>query len=333
MRWSICWKCMLPAICLLTLVGCAKRKMIPGIPLMPPPTIATPGDSQQPVPESKANTVEKSAQETNRLLLQNPRFTLSPGAHSPKDVRQMGMITVPVNVRSENAHLDSVVAIQNVLKALGTTELFFRCPDRMRAGSAEQCRFTTGRSLGNHFIDQLQSQGMTPSEASAYTIMVQADLTSPAENAFEIHTGEEPPTKSSLGEKVWRVVPRNPGDYTLEVRVALSASTASAGYVRGIPVVLFHSVSVLARNSLLNKYWPVTIGSLVALTVFSCIGWMLWRHHRPFAVPPASSASTPNSRLCSALDAEAPSPLLSPTVNTAFFERPYRLGLVGGPGA
>ena len=314
MRESICWKCMIPAVCLLTLMGCAKRKMIPGIPLMPPPTIATPGDSQRPAPESKANTAEESAPEANRLLLQNPSFSLSPGTRSPKDVRQMRTITVPVNVRSEKAHLDSVVAIQNVLKALGTTELFFRCPDRMRAGSAEQCRFSTGRSLGNHFIDQLQSQGMTPSEAGAYTIMVQADLTSPAENAFEIHTGEEPPTKSSLGEKVWRVVPRNPGDYMLEVRVALSAMTATAGYVQGIPVVLFHSVSVVARNSLLNKYWPVTIGSLVALTVFSYIGWMLWRHHRPSAVPPASSASTSNSRLCSALDAEEPSPLLSPTV-------------------
>ena len=268
---------MFPAVCLLTLVGCAKHKGIPGIPLMPPPTIATPGDSQPAAPESKANTAEKSAPEANRLLLQNPSFTLSPGTHSPKDVRQMGMITVPVSVRNENSRLDPVVVIQNVLKALGTTELSFQCPSRMRAGSAEQCRFTTGRSLGDHFIDQLQSQGMTPSEAAALTIAVQADLSSPSENAFEIHAEEEPTARSSIGEKVWRVVPRNPGDYMLEVRVALSARTASAGYVQGIPVVLFHSVSVVGRDSLLTKYWPAIVGSLAGLTVFAYIGWMLWR--------------------------------------------------------
>jgi hypothetical protein len=275
---------MLPAVCLLTLVACAKRKAIPGIPLMPPPTVATPGDSLRPAPESKANTVEKSAEEANRLLLQNPSFTLSPGAQSPKGARQKAMITVPVSVRNENSRPDPVVVIQNVLKALGTTELSFQCPNRMRVGSTEQCRFTTGQNLSAHFIDQLQSQGMTPAEASASTIMVQADLTSPAKNAFDIRTEEVLTARSSLGERVWRVVPRNPGDYMLEVGVALGARTPSAGYVQGVPVVLFHSVSVAGPNSPLNNYWPAVVGSLAALAVFACIGWMLWRHRRSSAI-------------------------------------------------
>lgn len=273
----------LPAACLLSLTGCAKHKAISGPTFLPPPTIATPGDSEQPAPENKTTTADTNAPDSNRLLLQNPSFTLSPAKRPPKEVRQVGMITVPVNVGNENPRIDAVAAIKSVLKALGATDLFFQCPGRMQAGSPEQCRFTTGQNFTGRFIDQLQSQGMTPAEAAGSTVVVQADLTSPAKNAFDIRTEQAPPARSSPGERVWRVVPHNPGDYMLEVSVALGARTPSAGFVQGIPVVLFHSVSVAGRNNPLTKYWPALVGCLAALSVFACIVWMLWRYQRSSA--------------------------------------------------
>ena len=279
MQWSIFRKYMLPAVCLLTLTGCAKHKTISGPTFLPPPTIATPVGSQQPAPESNAPTVDTKVPDANRLLPQNPNFTLSPGTRSPKDVRQVGMITVPVNVRNENARVDGVMAIQNVLKALGTTDLFFECPSRMRVGSSEQCRFTTGQNFTDSFINQLESEGMSPADAAASMVEVKADLTSAAKNAFDILPEPALTVRSSPGERVWRVVPRNPGDYMLEVTVVLGARTPSTGYVQGVPVVLFHSVSVVGPNSPPNnKYWPALVGSLAAFAVFVCIiGWrMLW---------------------------------------------------------
>jgi hypothetical protein len=273
---------MCPAVCLLTLTGCAKQKAVSGPTFLPPPIIATPADSQQPLPESNIDSADINPFDSSRLLLQTPSFTLSPDTRSPKNVRQIGMITVPVNVRNENPHIDAVVVIQNVLKALGATDLSFQCPGHMRVGSPELCRFTTGQNFTDRFIDQLQSQGMTPAEAAGSTVMVQAELTSPAKNAFDIRTEQVLTTTSSPGERVWRVVPRNLGDYTLEVSVVFGARTTSTGYVQGVPVLLFHSVSVGGPNSTggVNKFWPAVVGSLALLSAFVCVGWMLWRQRR-----------------------------------------------------
>jgi hypothetical protein len=282
-RRSICRKYVLPAACLLSLTGCAKHKAISSPTFLPPPTIATPGDSQQPAPEDKTTTADSNAPDSNRLLFQNPSFTLSPATRPPKTVRQIGMITVPVSVGNENPRIDPVAAIKSVLKALGAADLYFQCPGRMRVGSPEQCRFTTGQDFTGRFIDRLESQGMTLAEAAGSSVVVQADLTSPAKNAFDIRTEQAPPSRLSPGERAWRVVPRNPGDYMLEVTVALGARTPSAGFVQGVPVVLFHSVSVAGPNNALNKYWPTLVGSLAALSTFASIGWILWRYRRSSA--------------------------------------------------
>jgi hypothetical protein len=293
MQWRMCGKGSLSAVCILILAGCAKHKLTPllGTPLPSPPTIGVPAQpdlSPAPLFESTAeqpeNQGEGGASEAIRLLLvEPPRMSLSAGPHAPKhhaaprkDVSKIDRIIFLVDLRDGNLHADSEATIQNALKAVAS-QLLFLCPDRMRAGSPEDCRLTTRRSLNALFRDQLLEQGVPALQAAAVPILVHADLTSPSKNAFDIRAVAA--NSPSSGEHLWRVVPRNPGDHKLKLKVTLSARTASAEDVQGVPVVLVHSVSVMGRGIFLNEYWPAMIGCLAAVALFCA--WAMWRRlHR-----------------------------------------------------
>jgi hypothetical protein len=189
-----------------------------------------------------------------------------------KDVSKIDPITFLVDLSDGTPHPDSEVTIQNALKVLAS-QLLFLCPDRMRAGSAEECRLTTRRSLNDLFRDQLLEQGVPALQAAPVAILVHADLTSPSKKDFDIRAVAA--NSPSSGEHLWRVVPRNPGDHRLELKATLSARISSAGDLQGVPVALVHFVSVIGRGNFFNKYWPAMIGCLATVALFSA--WAIWR--------------------------------------------------------
>jgi hypothetical protein len=287
MQWCMCGKGSLSAVCILILASCAKHKLTPllGTPLPSPPTIGVPVQrhvsplllvaSTAEQPENNVNQGEGGVPEAIRLLLvEPPRMSLSAGPHAPKPhapkkkVSKIDPIIFLVDLRDESLHPDSEVSIQTALKAVAG-QLLFLCPDRMRAGSAEDCRLTARQSLNDLFRDQLLEQGVPALQAAAVPILVRADLTSPGKKAFEIRTVAA--NSPSSGEHLWRVVPRESGNHKLELKVTLSARPASTGDVQSVPVVLVHSVSVIGGGNFLNEYWPVMIVCLAAMALFAAL--------------------------------------------------------------
>ena len=285
-RYGKCW---LPAVCLFILMSCAKHKLAPvatPFPATPAPITNVPVAPQPAVAESKAaHPVNKVIQaksggpEVNPLLLEPPRMSFAPdGQVVRKDARPIDKITVLVDAGTGSLRPESAVIIQNAMRVLADHFLFL-CPDHMRVGSAEDCRFKTKEELNDFFRVQLLEQGVEPSEAGAVTVLVHADLTSADKKAFDIRG--VPASNPSSGEELWRVVPRNPGDHKLELRVTPSARIVSAGDVQGEPVVLDHPVSVIGGDSFFNDYGPAMIGCLAALGLLAWIAWTLWRNARP----------------------------------------------------
>lgn len=286
---SMYGKCWLPAVCLVILVNCATHKLTPvatPFPSARAPTTNGPVTTRPAVPESKpAQPAKNVAQakrqgpEINRLLLEPPRMSFAPDGRVPtKYARPIDKITVLVDTGTGSLRPGSEVIIQNAMKVLADQFLFL-CPDHMRAGSAEDCRFKTKEGFTDFFRVQLLEQGVDASEADAVTVLLHAGLTSTDKNAFDIHT--VPAANPSSGEELWRVVPRNPGDHKLELQVTPSARIVSAGDVQGEPVVLAHPVSVIGADTFFNDYGPAIIGSLAALGLLAWIAWTLWRSARP----------------------------------------------------
>jgi hypothetical protein len=296
MQWCMCGKGSLSAVCILILASCAKHKLTPllvpslpspptiGVPVQPHVSLAALFESTAEQPENNLNQGEGGVPEAIRLLLvEPPRMSLSTGPHAPrprapkKGVLKIDPIVFLVDLRGGNVHPDSEVTIQNALEAVAS-QLLFLCPDRMRTGSAEDCRLTARRSLNDLFRDELLEQGVPALQAAAVPILVRAELTSPGKNAFDIRTVAA--NSPSSGEHLWRVVPRNPGNHKLELKVTLSARLASAGDLHGMPVVLVHSVSVIGEN-FLNEYGTAMIGCLAAVALFCARAF--WRSARPSA--------------------------------------------------
>jgi hypothetical protein len=175
---------------------------------------------------------------------------------------------------------DSQAIIQIALKQLAD-EFLFLCPDHMRAGSSEDCRFTTKEGLNEFFRDKLIALGVESSQVAAVTTRVHTELTSPDKNAFDIRA--VPANNTSSVEQLWHVVPRNPGDHKLELRVTPTARIVSAGDVQGEPVLLVRSVAIIGIDTFFNDYGPVLIGSLAAFGLFAWIAWTVWRNARPSA--------------------------------------------------
>src|SRR5438045_5671255 len=152
-------KCSLPIVCLAILASCAKHKLTPlGAGAQPTPAVTAPVAARPASPESTktAQPAKQSTQakagptgraEVNRLLQEPPRMSFSPDGHIVrKDVPKIDKITVLVETNG-TLRPDSQAIIQIALKELAD-EFLFLCPDRMRAGSPQDCRFTTkdGRS-------------------------------------------------------------------------------------------------------------------------------------------------------------------------------------------
>jgi hypothetical protein len=204
-----------------------------------------------------------------------------PGAHAPgNDVPKIEKMTILVDTSKGTLRPESEARIQNALKALAS-QFQFLCPDHMRVGTAEDCRFSTKEGLHDFFRDQLRALGVDASQAVAITLLVHAELTSSDKNSFDILT--LPENSPSSGGQLWRVVPRNPGDHKLDLKVTPSARVVSAGEVQGAPVVMVHSVSVMGVDNFLTEYGPAMIGCLAALGLLAWIAWTLWRNARPSA--------------------------------------------------
>jgi hypothetical protein len=292
MQGSMSGKCWLPIVCLAIFPSCAKHKLTPlGAGAPPTPAVTAPVAARPAAPESikTAQPAKQSTQakagpdgraEVNRLLQEPPRMSFSPDGHIVrKDVPKIDKITVLVETNG-TLRPDSQAIIQIALKKLAD-EFLFLCPDRMRAGSPEDCRFTTKEGLNDFFRDKLIALGVESSQAAAVTTMVHTELTSTDKNAFDIRA--VPANNTSSVEQLWHVVPRNPGDHKLELRVTPTARILSAGEVQGEPVLLVRSVAIIGVDTFFNDYGPVLIGCLAALGLFVWIAWTLWRNARPSA--------------------------------------------------
>ena len=284
-RYGKCW---LPAVCLVILLNCAKHKLTPvaapfppapapttNVPVAAPPAVA---DSKPEQAANKVAQVRAPGPELNRLL-EPPRMSFAPSGHVQSgNTRSIDKITVLVDARTGTLRPESEVVIQNAMRVL-SDQFLFLCPDHMRVGSAEDCRFNTKEELNDFFRVQLLEQGVEASQAGAVTVLMHADLTSADKNAFDIRV--VPAGNPLPGEELWRVTPRNPGDKKLKLSVTPSARIVSAGDVQGDPILLDHSVSVSGANTFFNDYGPALIGCLAALGLLAWIAWTLWRHARP----------------------------------------------------
>ena len=286
---SMYGKCWLPAVCLVILANCAKHTLtavatpFPATPTVNVPVTAPPARSESKAAQvvKKVTQAKSATPDVNRLLLEPPQMSFSPnGRVSRKDAPAVDKITVLVDTRDGSLRPDAQVTIQNALKVIADQFLFL-CPDSMRVGATEDCRFKTKEGLNDFFRVQLLEQGVAASEASAVTVLMHAGLTSADKNAFEIRG--VPASNPSSGEQLWHVVPRGPGSHKLELSVTASARIVSAGDVHGEPVMLDHPVSVSGVDNFFNDYGPAMIGCVAALGLLAWIAWALWRNARPSA--------------------------------------------------
>jgi hypothetical protein len=290
MHGSMSGKCWLPVLCLAILPNCAKHKLTPLGAIVPPsPAVTVPVAAPPVAPEIKiAQPAQKVTQakagsaEVNRLLREPPRMSFSPdGRVVRKDVPKIDKITILVGTGGGTLRPDSQAIIQIALKPLAD-EFLFLCPDRMRTGASEDCRFTTKEGLNDFFRDNLIALGVEASQAAAVTILLHTDLTSPDKNAFDIRA--VPANNTSSAGELWHVIPRIPGDHKLELRVTPTARMMSASDVQGEPVLLVRSVAIIGVDTFFNDYGPAMIGSLALLGVFAWIWWAIWRNARPSAL-------------------------------------------------
>jgi hypothetical protein len=293
MQASMSGRCWLPIVCLAILPSCAKHKLIPLGAGAPTPSVTAPVATSPAAPQTatiaqpakivtQAKTGAAGTAAVNRLLQEPPRMSLSPdGRLVRKDVPKIDKITVLVETGDGSLRPDAQAIMQIALKQLAD-EFLFLCPDHMRAGSPEDCRFTIKEGLNDFFRDKLIALGVDSSQAAAVSILVHTDLTSPEHGAFDIRA--VPANNPSSAEQLWHVVPRNPGDHKLELSVTPTARIVSAGDVQGEPVLLVRSVAITGVDTFFNNYGPVMIGCLAALGLFAWVVWMFWRNARPSAL-------------------------------------------------
>jgi hypothetical protein len=291
MQGRMSGKCWLPVVYLVILTSCAKHKLTPigatppSNPAITAPVAALPSASATKIvsPAQKVTQAEARAAEVNRLLQEPPRMSLSPDGHVVrKGVPKVDKITILVETGGGTLRPDSQAIIQIALKQMAD-EFLFLCPDHMRAGAPEDCRFTAKESLNDFLREKLIALNVEASQAAAVTILVRTDLTSPDKDAFDIRV--VPATDPSSVEQLWHVVPRSPGDHKLELSVTPTARIVSSGDVQGEPVLLVRSVAIIGvDNTFFNEYGPVVIGCLAALGLFAWIAWAVWRNARPSAL-------------------------------------------------
>jgi hypothetical protein len=275
MRWNICRKCLLSAVCVMMLANCAKHLANPLTTLQTPPRRAVPGAAQPAVAENRATRANPS-------VLPKPASKSAPAAHptqlaqsaqlAQNDAQSLRTLAFDVPVEGGAARIDLRATVRDALNALAGTELFFECPNQMRAGFADHARLTIRRSLNDQLSDQLQARGIPASYATDIVILVDADLTSRDKDAVEIFV-------EMHRDRVWRVRALYPGDHELDLKVTLSARIPSAGEVQGIPVTLSRSVSVVGGENLPTGYRPGIAGCLAGL-LCAWIAWTLWRNRR-----------------------------------------------------
>ena len=282
MRWNICCKCLLPAVCVMMLADCAKRSAS----LSNTPTRArraVPGAAPPPVTASKAqqtnrNALLKPASKSASASASTSSAAARPARLAQKDAPSLRTLAFVVPVEGGAARIDLGASVRDVLNNLASTAFVFECPSPMRAGFAEHARLTISGSLNDQLRDQLQARGIPASDAAAIVILVDADLTSPDKEAVEIFV-DLSRDKRSLDERVWRVRAPFPGSHELNLKVTLSAQIPPAGEVQGRPVILSRAISVVAGENVLKPYRPGIAGCVAGL-LCAWIAWTLWRNRR-----------------------------------------------------
>ena len=289
MGWRLRRTWLLAAICLFVSAGCAKRKLAPagaGLPTTPaisapmtvPPTPARKAEVQA---NAKANQNELFAPEARRLLQEPPRMTLAPSRppHAPaQTTRRIEKITILVDTKEGKLHPDARAAIEEAFKTLAD-EVLFVCPDRMRTGISQDCRFAPKQDIDGVFRNNLVALGVSASEAATLSTIASADLTAPQRDAFDIKADNTAIVQLS-NTQLWHVTPRNPGEHSLELRVVFSTRIPFAGDVQGSPVLIARSVTVTGPYNFFNLYGPAIIGLSAALAALGGLGWFLWRSGR-----------------------------------------------------
>ena len=131
MRWNLCCKCLVMAVCVMMLANCAKRSA--SLLTTPPraPLKAVPGAAPPPVTESKAK-------QANRSVARKPASKSSAAAQpaqlTENDAPALRTLAFVVPVEGGAARTDLGATIRDALNALASTELLFECPSQMRAG-------------------------------------------------------------------------------------------------------------------------------------------------------------------------------------------------------
>ena len=287
-RYTKAW---LPVFCLVVSSNCAKQKLAPlgaGVPSLPAVTVpaaarpSAPAQSKAAQPVTKVAQAKRVAPEVNNLLLESPRLSFSPDRGTQKqDTQKIDKITITVDAGTGALRPDSEAIVRIALKPLAD-QFLFACPDHMRVGSPDDCRFATKTGFADYFKQQLVALGVDTSQAAAVTILVNADLSSADKNAFEIRAAAT--GSSASNEQVWHVVPRNPGDHKLQLSVTPIARVVSAGDVKGEPILMSRSIEVTGADNFLTEYGPAVMGSLAALGLLAWIAWMVWRNPRSSAL-------------------------------------------------
>jgi len=275
MRWNICRKCLLPAVCIMMTATCATRSASLLTTPTRPPLRAVAGAAPPSVTESKPA-------QTNRSALLKPASKSSPAAQQAKltqnDAPSLRTLAFVVPAEGGAARMDLGAMVRDALNGLASTELFFQCPSQMRAGFAGHARLTIRRNLNDQLREQLQARGMPAVDAAAIVVLMDADLTSPDKDALDIFV-EMSRDKRSSYERVWRIRALYPGDHELNLKVTLSAWIPSAGEVLGRPVTLSSLVSVVDGETVLKPYRPGIAGCAAGL-LCAWIAWTLWRNRR-----------------------------------------------------
>src|SRR5882762_3922800 len=157
MRWNLCCKCLLTAVCVMMLANCAKRSA--SLLTTPPraPLKAVPGAAPPPVTESKAKQANRSVARKPASKSASKSSAAAQRAQlTENDAPALRTLAFIVPVEGGAARTDLGATVRDALNALASTELLFESPSQMRAGFAEYARLTIRGNLNDQLRDQLQ---------------------------------------------------------------------------------------------------------------------------------------------------------------------------------
>jgi hypothetical protein len=115
----------------------------------------------------------------------------------------MGPLDVDVRIKSGLGWttINLTTAIRDALNAFAPSGFVFKCPDRMRVGSAQKVQLTIQQNLSDLVRQKLQEQGIPAEYLNGIMTLAVADLTSSDEGSFAI--GPEVPSATGHSSDMW----------------------------------------------------------------------------------------------------------------------------------